>query len=169
MTALLLAEGGILADLGINPKVVLVQIIIFVVTFILLRKILFLPVMKFMTEREGEAERAAEKIRADRAEAERLLKEYEAQLARIDKEAWERLQGILKESMEARAKIAAAAQQRAAQETQAALAAIAKERAAALESLRKEIPAMVRQTVERVIGLPLEAGAFEAAAKGGGA
>ena len=158
MTALLLAEGGILVDLGIRPQVVAVQIVIFLVTFFLLRKILFVPVMKFMTDREAEAERAAEKIRHDRLEAERLAKEYEAHLARIDKEAWERLQSLLKEALEARARVAAEAQQRASQETKAAMAAIARERDAALETLRKDVPAMARQAVERVLGVPLESG-----------
>jgi len=164
MNALLLAEGGILADLGINPKVVLAQILIFVVTFIILRRLLFLPVMKYMTDREAEAERSAEKIRADIHEAERLAKEVEAHLARIDKEAWERLQALQKDALEARAKIAAEAQQRAGAETKAALAVIAREREAALETLRKEVPELARQAAERILGVP-----FEAASKGGGA
>jgi F-type H+-transporting ATPase subunit b len=159
MAALLLAaEGGILFDLGINLKVVAVQIVIFLTTFFILRSLLFVPVMKFMTEREAEAERAAERIRHERLEGERLAKEYEAHLARIDKEAWERLQSVLKEAMEVRAKLAAEAQQRAAQETKAALAVIARERDAAMESLRKEVPAMSKQAVERVLGVPVEGG-----------
>lgn len=162
MAALALSEGGILFDLGINLKVVLVQAVIFVVTLFALRRILFLPVMKFMTDREAEAERAAEKIRRERIEAERLAKEYEAHIARIDKEAWDRLQGVLKAALEARARLASEAQQRAALETKAALAVIARERDAALDSLRKDVPAMSRQAVERVLGVPLES-----AAKGG--
>src|SRR5687767_1510628 len=132
MAALLLAEGGILFDLGIRLQVVGAQILIFSVTFIVLRRLLFGRIMDHMTAREREAEHAAEKIRHDRSEAERLAKEYEAQLARIDKEAWERLQNVLKEALEARSKIAAEAQQRAAQETKAALAVITQERDAAL-------------------------------------
>jgi F-type H+-transporting ATPase subunit b len=159
MAALLLAaEGGILFDLGINPKVVAVQIVIFLATFFILRRLLFVPVMKFMTDREAEAARAAEKIRHERLEGERLAKEYEAHLARIDKEAWDRLQGVLKEALEARARMAAEAQQRTSQETKAALAVIARERDAALETLRKDVPAMSRQAVERVLGVPIERG-----------
>jgi F-type H+-transporting ATPase subunit b len=168
MASLLLAEGGILFDLGINPKVVAVQIVIFLTTFFILRRLLFVPVMKFMTEREAEAERAAEKIRFERAEGDRLAKEYELHLARIDKEAWDRLQAILKEAIEARGRMAAEAQQRAAQETRAALEVISKERTAALAALKKDIPAMSRQAVERVLGVPFESGTLESAAKGEG-
>lgn len=166
MAGLLLAQGGILDDLGINLWVVGMQGIIFFLTFLALRKILFKRIMDHMIAREAEAHEAEEKIRHDRAEAERLAKELEAQLARIDKEAWERMQGVLKEAMVARGKIAAEAQQKAAQETKLALEAISRDRAATLESLRKEVPAMARQVVERVIGVP-ESDALQAAGKGG--
>ena len=171
MAALLLAEGGILFDLGINIQVVIAQALIFFATFVILRKLLFARVMKFMTDREAEAERQAAKIRVDLAEAEKLTKEYEAHIARIDKEAWERLQGVLKEALEARAKIAAEAQVRASQEAKNALAAITREKAAAMDALRKEVSTMTRQSIERVIGVPVEEGALEAALKsstGGG-
>ena len=167
MAALLLAEGGILADLGISPPVVLAQMIIFGFTFVVLRKILFGRIMDHMTAREAEAQKAEEKIRHDRAEGERLAADVEANLARIDKEAWERLQGLLKESLAARSKITAEAQARAQQETKDALAVIAKDRQAALESLRKDVPAMAQQLAERVIGVPLEPDALAASAKGG--
>ena len=168
MTALILAEeSGVLFDLGIRVQVLVAQALIFLVTFFILRKILFARVLDHMVAREAEAGRVEEKIRADRAEAERLSREYEAHLARIDKEAWERLQGVLKEAIEARGKITAEAQARAAQETKTALAAIARDRDAALDGLRKEIPALSRQVVERVIGLPLEPDALQASSKGG--
>jgi F-type H+-transporting ATPase subunit b len=166
MAGLLLAQGGILEDLGINPWVVGMQGIIFFLTFLALRKVLFQRIMDHMTAREAEAQGAEEKIRHDRAEAERLARELESHLARIDKEAWERMQAVLKEAMEARGRIAADAQQKAAQETRQALEAISRDRAAALESLRKEVPAMAREVVQRVIGVP-ESDALQAAGKGG--
>ena len=152
-------------DLGIRPQVVLAQALIFIATFLVLRRLLFGRIMSFMAGREAEAERQAAKIRHDREEVERLSKEYEAHVARIDKEAWERLQGLLKEAIEARARIAAEAQQRAAQEVKSALAAIAREKATASESLRKEVSALSRQAVERVVGVPVEAGALDSALK----
>ena len=167
MAALLLAEGGILADLGIHPMVVLAQMFIFGITFIALRKLLFGRIMDHMTAREAETQRAEEKIRIDRAEGVRLAKEVEANLARIDKEAWERLQGVLKESIEARSRITAEAQARAAQETKAALEVIGRERNAALETLRKEVPALAMQAAERILGVPMEPDAVAAAPKGG--
>lgn len=167
MTALLLAQGGILDDLGINPWVVGMQAIIFFLTFLALRKLLFGRIMDHMTAREAEADRSAETLRHERAEGERLAKEYENELARIDKEAWERLQGVLKEALEARARVVAESQQKASQVTKAALEVIAKERTAALAELRAEVPALARQAAERVLGVPMEPDAFEAAAKGG--
>jgi F0F1-type ATP synthase membrane subunit b/b' len=168
MTALGLAQGGLLDDLGINPWVVLMQGAIFFITFLVLKRLLFGRIMDHMTGREAEAARAEEKIRHERAEGERLSMEYEGHIARIDKEAYERLQAILKEAIETRSRITAEAQAKASEETRAALALLAKERQTVLEALRKEVPAMTRQVVERVIGVPFESGALEGAAKGGG-
>jgi len=156
MSGLLLAEG-LLTDLGINFKILLVQAFIFIVTFAILRRLLFARMLGFMTSREAEMEKSVQAIRHDRAEIEKFAKEYEAHLARIEKEAYDRMQAVLKEGLEAKGRISAQAQQQAAAEVKAALAAIAQEKEKALVALRKDVPAIARQAVERVIGVPLEA------------
>ncbi len=154
----LLLSGGILQDLGIQVPVLLVQMSVFVVTFIVLRRLLFARMLEFMTAREAEIEKAVQAIRHDRAELERLTRDYEQHVARIEKEAYDRMQAVLKEGLEARSRISAQAQQAAAAEVKAALAAIAQEKERALETLKKDVPAIARQAVERVIGVPVEAG-----------
>jgi F-type H+-transporting ATPase subunit b len=156
MNSLILA-GGILEDLGVNPRVLGVQIIIFIVTFIVLRRLLFERMMRFMTSREEEVEKALAAIRADRAELERLTAGYEAHIARIEKDAYARLQAALKEALEERARIAAEAQQQASVQVKSALADIGREKREGLAALRKEVQGLTRQAVERVVGVTLDA------------
>jgi len=156
MNSLLLSAPDILENLGINPLVLAVQAFIFIVTFTVLRRLLFGRMLKFMTDREAEVDRSQEAIRRDRAELERFTKEYELNIARIEKEAYDRMQVLLKEGMEARSRISAQAQQQAAAEVKAAVADIARMKNQALEQLRKDVPAIAQQAVERVLGVPLE-------------
>jgi F-type H+-transporting ATPase subunit b len=160
MTSLLLA-GDILKDLGIHLPVLAVQAVIFLVTFAVLRRLLFERMMGFMTSREAEVGRALAAIRADRAELERLTGEYEAHIARIEKEAYARLQAALKEALEERARIAAEAQQQAAAQVKAALAEIGREKREGLAALRKEVQGLTRQAVERVVGVTLDAASLD--------
>ena len=155
MSGLLLADG-ILQDLGIHLPVLLVQAVIFIVTFGVLRRLLFGRIMKFMTDREAEVARALEGIRRDRTELEKLTAEYEAHIARIEKEAYDRLQAVLKEGLEARSRISAEAQQKAAAEVKRALAEIAREKSVALVALQKEVQTISREAVERVIGVSVD-------------
>jgi F-type H+-transporting ATPase subunit b len=154
----LLLDSNILSDLGINGMVLGVQACIFIVTFAILRRLLFARMLGFMTSREAEMEKSVQAIRHDRAELEKVAKEYEAHIARIEKEAYDRMQSVLKEGLEAKSRISSQAQQQAAVEVKAALAAIAQEKDKALVVLRGDVPAIARQALERVIGVPLEAG-----------
>jgi len=156
MSSLLLAEG-LLTDLGINFKILVVQSFIFIVTFAILRRLLFARMLGFMTSREAEVERALASIHRDRAELEKFSAEYEANIARIEKEAYDRMQAMLKEGLEAKARISGQAQQQASAEVKAALAAIGKEKEVALATLRKDVAEISRQAVERVLGVPVDA------------
>jgi len=155
MSCLLLA-GGLLDELGINPKILGVQAFIFIVTFVVLRRLLFARMLGFMTSREAEIDKSVQAIRHDRAELERFTKEYELHIARIEKEAYDRMQVLLKEGLEERSRISAKAQHVAAAEVKAAVADIARMKDQALEQLRKDVPAIAQQAVERVLGVPLE-------------
>ncbi|MBV8881173.1 MAG: hypothetical protein JO332_14505, partial [Planctomycetaceae bacterium] len=52
MISALLASGGLLQDLGINPVVVATQVVVFVITFLLLSRILFGRALGHMQQRE---------------------------------------------------------------------------------------------------------------------
>src|SRR5881394_2547210 len=151
MIASLLASGGLLDDLGINGKVVATQVVIFVTTFLLLGRILFGRALGHLQQRETEIKKAHDSIAHDRAEIERMTKEYEAHLAKVDKEGYDKTQEILKEALSAAQALVAKAQADAKAETERAAAEIAREKRESLAQLRAEVTRLTQQVAEKVM------------------
>ncbi len=158
-----LLASGLLDDLGINGKVVATQVVIFVTTFLLLAKILFGRALGHMQQREEEIKKAHDGIQHDRAEIERMTKEYEAHLAKVDKEGYEKTQEILKEALAAAQASVAKAQADAKAETERAAAEIAREKRESLAQLRSEVTRLTQQVAEKVLETSVDPGAAGAA------
>src|SRR5258706_14944822 len=141
----------LLDDLGINLRVVGVQVVIFVTTFIVLSRLLFGRVLVFMKTREEEQGSAAERIRRNREDVARLTAEYGAKIAQVEKEAYAELQGVLKEALGAKEKIIAGAQQQAKAEMDSARTAIVAEKSAAMAQLRAEVARLARSAAEKIL------------------
>ncbi len=151
-----LASGGLLEELGINLRVLGTQVVIFVVTFLVLSRILFGRVLDHVTRREEEIRKAREEAARGLAEAERLAKDYEGRLARIDKEAYERMQADLKEALAEVAGQLARAQASAREEVRKGREAIAAEKQTALAGLQGEVERMTLALGEKVLETRLD-------------
>ena len=164
MSPLLLAsEGGLLHDLGVNLVVVATQVVIFVITFLLLGRILFGRALGHLQQREAEIKKAHDAIQHDRAEVERMTKEYEAQLAKVDKEGYDKTQEILKEALATAQAAIAKAQADAKAETERAVAEIAREKRESLAQLRAEVTRLTQQVAEKVMEASVDPKAADAA------
>ena len=156
MISTLLASGGLLDDLGINFKVVATQVVVFVITFLALARILFGRALGHMQQREEEIRKAHDAIKHDRAEVERMTKEYEAHLAKVDKEGYDKTQEILKEALAAAQASVAKAQAEAKAATERAVADIAREKRESLVQLRTEVTRLTIQVAEKVLDTKLD-------------
>ena len=156
MISTLLASGGLLDDLGINGKVVATQAVIFVITFLALAKILFGRALGHMQQREEEIRKAHDAIQHDRAEVERMTKEYEAHLAKVDKEGYDKTQEILKEALAAAQASVAKAQADAKAATERAAVDIAREKRESLVQLRAEVTRLTLEVAEKVLETRLD-------------
>ena len=160
MTSLLLAagapEGGasLLDTLGINFMVLGTQVVIFVITFIVLSKILFGRILGNITRREKELSESRQSLSGDREEAARLAKEYEEHMAKADKAAYERMQEIYREGIEEAGKIVSEAETRARGEIEKARTEIASEKAASLKALRSEVSRLTLEATSKILGAP---------------
>ncbi len=154
--ALLLAEGGLLEGLGINPLVVAIQAVIFITTFLVLSQLLFKRVLVFMQTREKEQADAAERVKKDREELARVTHEYEERIAKVEKDAYAKLQAVLKEAVEAKNKIIGDAAAKARSEADAAKAAIAAEKAQAMAQLNAEVGKYAREAAQKILEEPVD-------------
>ena len=157
------AEGGLLEGLGINLKVLATQVVIFSVTFLVLSRTLFGKALGFMRKREEEVKTSHEAIARDRAEVERLTKEYEAHLAKVEKDAYEKTQAIVKEALAAAAATVGKAQADAKAEVERAAAEIAGEKREGLAQLRAEVVRLTIGAAEKVLDTRLDPAAAGAA------
>ena len=165
MISALLASGGLLQDLGINPVVLATQVVVFVITFLLLSRILFGRALGHMQQREEEIQKAHGAIQHDRAEVERMTKEYEAHLVKVDKEGYDRTQALLKEALAAAQASIAKAQADAKAESERAVAEIGREKKASLVQLRSDVTRLTLDVAEKVMDTKLDAGAQAAVQK----
>ena len=78
-----LLASGLLDDLGVNFRVLGTQVVIFIITFIVLSRVLFGRVLDHMKRREEEIRRSTETIERDRQEVERMTAEYQASVVKV--------------------------------------------------------------------------------------
>lgn len=156
MVSSLLASGGLLDQLGINPVVLATQVVIFVTTFLLLSRILFGRALGHMQQREEEIQKAQDAIRRDKAEVERMTREYEAHIAKVDKEGYDQTQVILTEALAAGQANLTKAQSEAKAQTERALAEIGREKKETLEKLRTDVTRLTLEVAEKVLDTRLD-------------
>jgi F-type H+-transporting ATPase subunit b len=155
----LLASGdapSLLDTLGVSIPVVVLQICVFVTTFLVLSNGMFSRVLRRMQEREEEMRKAQAGVEHDRAELSKASHDYQDQLAKIDRSAYDQAQGLIKEAMASAAATVAQAQERAKQEVESALAGVAAEKGQAREKLREDVTRLTLDVVEKVLETKLD-------------
>jgi F-type H+-transporting ATPase subunit b len=159
MISAMLASGGLLQDLGINPAVLATQVVIFVITFLLLSRILFERTLGHMQQRQEEIQKAQDAIQHDRTEVDRMTREYEAHLAKVDKEGYDKTQALLKDALSAAQASIAKAQADAKAESERAVAEIVRDKRESLVQLRSDVARLALDVAEKVMVTRLDASA----------
>jgi ATP synthase F0 subunit b len=155
----LLASGdapSLLDTLGVSIPVVVLQICVFVTTFLVLSNGLFTRVLRRMQEREEEIAKGQAAVDHDRAELSKASHEYQDQLAKIDRSAYEQAQSLIREAMTSAGAVVAQAQDQAKKEVESALAGVAAEKSQAREKLREDVTRLTLEVVEKVLDTKLD-------------
>ena len=121
----------------------IITIINIAVLFFILRKILFKPVTKFMTERAKRIQDSIDQAEKDKASAQMLLREYEGKLKKAEDEAEEILKNARKEAGHEAARIIAEGRAEAAGIIAASRSQFEAERQAAMAKFKFEAAALV--------------------------
>ena len=151
-----LLAAGLLDDLGINLKVLGTQVVIFIITFLVLARLLFGRVLRHMTRREEEMKNAREDVERDRAEAARLKKEYEDRLAKADQDTYGKMQAIMKDALADSSQTVGRAQAEARREVAKAGEEILLEKRNAKTQLRDKVAQLALGVAERVLETKLD-------------
>jgi F-type H+-transporting ATPase subunit b len=91
-----------LHQLGIDPRILLLQAVGFVILYLLLRRFLFGPIQGILEQRRADVESTLDRAAQEREQAEALRADYEKHLAQIREEARAHIQEAVREGQETR-------------------------------------------------------------------
>jgi F-type H+-transporting ATPase subunit b len=139
----------------VDPYALVLQIAIFVVLWIVLKRLWFDPALRVLGERAKRSEGAITEARAIQAEAERLRAEHAAALDEARGDAQRQLQDILRNAEAEQKKLIAEAREEAQRTLGDARGKVATEVAAARQTLRESAHDIARMVAEKVLGRPV--------------
>jgi F-type H+-transporting ATPase subunit b len=141
---------------------VVVNVVAFLVLFVLLAKFAFPPITKMLDERANRIRESLEKAEDTRVEAERLLDEYKVQMAEARAEATQIIEQGRKVAESMKAEILAKAKEEAEAEKVKAIEAIKAEKVAAMGELQQQVADLSVAVAGKIIGTSLSKSDHEA-------
>lgn len=143
------AEGGVVVDLDAS---LVVQIVILVVLAVVLKPLLFDPMMRLFEEREKRIEGTRRRATKEDERSAKALAEYEAILAKARQAGTSERDALRAEGAKKEAELMAQVRASAATTLEQGRAAIAAEVATAREKLRGEATVLARDIAKSVLG-----------------
>ena len=138
--------------LGVSGETILVLTISFVVLILILKKLLFKPIMGFLDSRTKEIKDNFEQIENGKKDIEGMKTKYQEEFERIEKTAYDKMQEAIKEGLAAKTEIMSDAHNQAEKVLTKATEEIKQEKEKALVELKKEVINISIQTTQKVIG-----------------
>lgn len=143
--------GGILGQLGIVPRAIVVQISGFIILFLLLKKFLFGPLQNAMAARREEVANTYTRLEEQQNALARRQTELERHIAEIEAERRNRIQEAANEGQALREQIVVEAQQQASQIIEQGRQMIRSEQEKAIATLREEMADVAIRAAERLL------------------
>ncbi len=135
-----------------DPLVALVQAGGFILFYLLLKRFLFDPVLRFVRQRDEEIRQSVLKVEEARKEVEALSAKYAEEIGKADRAAYEQMQKIVREAGAERTRMLAEAHERTRREVEDARARIQEEKKALLKELDREVQGLSGQILTRLTG-----------------
>ena len=147
----------VLNNLNVDLKLVLVNIIGFVILLVVAKKMVFDPIGKVVTERDSDISGQYDRLESAQREMEALKSDYESRLTAIEAEAREKIQTAIKEAQAARDQILSDANQKSHEIVSKAEAEAERAKEQAMTELRMRIVDIAVGTTRRIIGESISA------------
>jgi len=140
----------------------LVNVVAFIVLFIVMAKFAFPPITKMLDERANKIRESLERAEDTRVEAERLLDEYKVQMAEARAEATKVIEQGRKVAESMKTEILAKAKEEAEAEKVKAIEAIKAEKASAMAEIKGEVADLSVAVAGKILGTSLTKADHEA-------
>jgi F-type H+-transporting ATPase subunit b len=140
-----------LHDLGVDPTVIIVNIVGFLILLWFLKKFLYGPITNMLEVRANEVRSTYDAAEAEKAAMEQLRMDYEKRLAGIEAEAREKIQAAIKEAQGIRDEIVADARAKADATIERAEAELVREREKTIVALRHDVADLVVTASSRLL------------------
>jgi F-type H+-transporting ATPase subunit b len=141
-----------LHNLGIDPRLVLVQVVGFLIFLAIMKRLVYKPIFGILEERQADIKSTYDQLDADREAMAKTRKEYEDRLAGIEAQAREKIQTAVKEAQELRASIIADAQKQAQAVIDSGRADLDRERVRTFSELRGQIADLAILAAGKALG-----------------
>lgn len=148
--------GAILEQLGINPPLLLVMAIGFLIVYFILKKFAFGPVSQMFEERSKTIQRQLDEANQKRMEMEKMRDDYERRIAQIEEEARARIAEAVKEAQAARDEMLAQAREQAERIVARGKDEIEREKHKALVEIRDQVAELAILTASKIIERELD-------------
>jgi F-type H+-transporting ATPase subunit b len=145
-----------IAELGINPPVLLTQVVTFVILLVLLRFVAYKPLMRMLDERSQHVKESVQQAESAKEQAARAEEEVRKQLEAASREGQERIARAVKAGEEVKEKAQAEAKQEAEALINRARAEIKQERDEAIDAVRREFADLTIMAAGKVIDRSLD-------------
>ena len=142
----------ILHSLGIEPRLVITQIIGFVIMLWILNRLLYKPLFGTLAQRQADIKATYDQLDTDRERMEETRRQYEQRLAGIEAEAREKIQAAVKEAQGLRDNLIADAQAQAESLLQQGRNESERERQKAFLEMRSQIVTLAVAAAGKVVG-----------------
>lgn len=137
--------------LGINPGYLISQIVNFAILLILLRMVLYKPILNMLQERKERIQQDLEGAEAAKAEAERVQAEYQAKMDEARKEGQESIAQAVQQGEKFKEEILAKAREEAREIIAKGRAELEYERGQAMGEMREQVVDLALQAASKVV------------------
>ena len=141
----------LLQNLGIHGKLLLAQIVNFIILWWVLKKFVYVPLMKVMEERQRKIEKGIQDAEESKRKLELIKKEEKQVLEKAHKKAQEIVEKAEKQAKKNSEKIVEKTKRQAEQIVQEAKEEIAEEKKKTLQEAKEEIADLVYLAAKKVV------------------
>ena len=147
---------SVFEQLGIDPKLIVVNAIGFILLLAILKKFLYGPITQVLEDRRAEIRADYEAAEAEKGKMEELRADYERRLADIEAEARQRIQAAIKEAQVSREHILNEARANADAVMKRGEEELVREREKAVAEIRSQVVDLTINAASKLIERSLE-------------